>query len=64
MRSGNFHPNNVLPHVFLQEYYPDAGKFDGFRFERMRDQEREGGEHQLDAINVNYLLFGQGRHAW
>ena len=29
----------------------------------MRDQEKEGVKHQLDAINVNNFYVGQGRHA-
>ena len=50
--------------MFLQEYFLDAGTFDGFRFERMRNQDRESVKHQLDTIDVNYFLFGQGRNAW
>jgi len=43
--------------------YTDASKFDGFRFERMSDQEGERVKNQFDTIETNYFLFGQGRHA-
>jgi len=44
-----------------EENYTDASQFDGFRFERMGDGERA--KHQLENIDTNYVLFGQGRHA-
>jgi len=46
-----------------EENYTDPSKFDGFRFEKMGDREGECVKHQLDTIDADYFLFGQGRHA-
>ncbi|KIL64963.1 hypothetical protein M378DRAFT_162532 [Amanita muscaria Koide BX008] len=44
-------------------YYSDPNVFDGFRFERLREQDGENTKHQLTSIGVDYVLFGNGRHA-
>ncbi|EJD07678.1 cytochrome P450 [Fomitiporia mediterranea MF3/22] len=44
--------------------YPDADKFDGFRFSRIRNEsEGDHVKHQMVNTNAEYLAFGHGRHA-
>ncbi|KAM6491441.1 Cytochrome P450 [Amanita muscaria] len=45
------------------EFYTDPETFDGFRFEKMRDEEGMGHKHQFISLDVNYVLFGGGRRA-
>ncbi|KIL61860.1 hypothetical protein M378DRAFT_13203 [Amanita muscaria Koide BX008] len=45
------------------EFYPHPETFDGFRFEKMRDEEGMGHKHQFISLDVNYVLFGGGRRA-
>jgi len=42
--------------------YVNAETFDGFRFERMREQEGDDSKHMLVSLDFDYLLFGHGRH--
>jgi hypothetical protein len=48
----------------VKENYTDPEVFDGFRFERMREQEGESLKHQIVTLDLEYILFGHGRHAW
>ncbi|KIL66539.1 hypothetical protein M378DRAFT_160521 [Amanita muscaria Koide BX008] len=48
---------------FDSKYYPDADNFDGFRFEKMRNGEGMENRHQIVSLDLNYMLFGHGRHA-
>ena len=50
--------------VRTQEYYPDPETFDGFRFHKMRQQEGGSSKHLLASLDLDYVLFGHGRHAW
>ncbi|KAJ7269675.1 cytochrome P450 [Mycena rebaudengoi] len=43
--------------------YPDAHKFDPFRFARMRTKEGQGTLHQIVALSPDFLVFGLGRQA-
>ncbi|KAF8330121.1 cytochrome P450 [Amanita rubescens] len=43
--------------------YADGETFDGFRFEKMREKEGESSKHSLVSLDLDYLLFGHGRHA-
>jgi cytochrome P450 len=43
--------------------YPNAEKFDGFRFSRMRDQSDSAKFHAANTSN-EFLYFSHGRHAW
>ncbi|KAF8330123.1 cytochrome P450 [Amanita rubescens] len=43
--------------------YADAETFDGFRFEKMREKEVDSSKHLLVSLDLDYLLFGHGRHA-
>ncbi|KIL61610.1 hypothetical protein M378DRAFT_166728 [Amanita muscaria Koide BX008] len=45
------------------EYYTDADSFDGFRFEKMRNGEGMENKHQIVSLDLNYIVFGHGRHA-
>ncbi|KAF8627694.1 hypothetical protein AX15_004292 [Amanita polypyramis BW_CC] len=45
------------------DIYANPDIFDGFRFERMRTQEGEENKHTFVSLDLDYLLFGQGRHA-
>ena len=48
----------------IQDNYADAGSFDGFRFEKIREKEGESSKHSLVSLDLDYILFGHGRHAW
>ena len=49
----------------IQECYVDPEIFDGLRFEKMRGKEGEAqSKHTLVSLNLDYILFGYGRHAW
>ncbi|KAF8657579.1 hypothetical protein AX14_007845 [Amanita brunnescens Koide BX004] len=43
--------------------YADAGTFDGFRFEKMSEKEEESSKYSLVSLDIDYILFGHGRHA-
>ncbi|KAM6503705.1 Cytochrome P450 [Amanita muscaria] len=43
--------------------YSDPSVFDGFRFEKLREQDGESMKHQITSLGVDYILFGNGRHA-
>ena len=45
----------------VQATYPDADTFRAFRFSEMRDTESL--KHHMVTPNLDYLLFGHGRHA-
>ncbi|KAM6491442.1 Cytochrome P450 [Amanita muscaria] len=60
--AGNTIAAPIITHVD-PEYYADANTFDGFRFERMRNGEGMGNKHQVISLDLNYILFGHGRHA-
>jgi cytochrome P450 len=46
--------------------YPDAERFDGARFARLREEEGEvvWYRHQAITASAKLLTFGLGRHAW
>jgi hypothetical protein len=48
----------------MQDKYANAETFDGFRFEKMREQEGDDSKHLLVSLDLDYLLFGHGRHVW
>ncbi|TBU58191.1 cytochrome P450 [Dichomitus squalens] len=54
---------NSYPMHHDDEYYPNAGEFDPFRFARMRELEGEGTKHQFVNTSTSYVPFGVGRHA-
>ncbi|KAG5651717.1 hypothetical protein H0H81_007722, partial [Sphagnurus paluster] len=48
-----------------EENYSDPNVFDGFRFARMSDSENEAfNRHQAVTLSSDYVVFGNGRHAW
>lgn len=57
--SGAIHLDNSV--------YKDASVFDGFRFYKMRELERDAeSRHLLNCVSTSteYLSFGHGSHAW
>ncbi|KAG6833858.1 hypothetical protein H0H87_011792 [Tephrocybe sp. NHM501043] len=47
-----------------EENYTDPAVFDGFRFSKMREKQAEGfSKHQMVALNHDYIIFGNGKHA-
>ncbi|TFK43278.1 cytochrome P450 [Crucibulum laeve] len=46
-----------------EEYYPNADEFQPFRFSEMREGEGESIKHQMVSLGLDYLTFGNGRHA-
>jgi len=50
-----------------EKFYEDPFTFKPFRFAEARegaDNAREVGKNQMVATNLQYLLFGHGKHAW
>jgi cytochrome P450 len=50
-----------------EELHPNAQEFDGFRFFKLREKERDDvleTRHQLVTASAELLSFGLGRHAW
>ncbi|KAF8347875.1 cytochrome P450 [Amanita rubescens] len=43
--------------------FDNAEAFDGFRFEKMREQGDDNSKHLLVSLDLDFLLFGHGRHA-
>lgn len=43
--------------------YADPETFDGFRFEKLREQDGENNKYQVVSLSADYVLFGYGRHA-
>lgn len=46
-----------------EENYPNPEQFDGCRFSRMREAEEEKVKYQTVALGLDYVTFGNGRHA-
>jgi len=45
------------------DYYSDPETFDGFRFHKIREQEGESSKYLISSLDLDYVLFGHGRHA-
>ncbi|OCB86528.1 cytochrome P450 [Sanghuangporus baumii] len=62
--AGTFVAANIAAQHSDDAHYPDADKFDGFRFSKMREQSvEESVKHQTVNTASDYLAFGHGRHA-
>ncbi|KZT08258.1 cytochrome P450 [Laetiporus sulphureus 93-53] len=48
---------------FDEGIYPDALKFNPWRFSDMRECQGESTKHHMVSTSVDYLSFGHGRHA-
>ena len=46
-----------------EKIYPDALKFDPFRFVKLKEQETAGRRFDIVTTSANSLHFGHGRHA-
>ncbi|KAF9229083.1 cytochrome P450 [Gyrodon lividus] len=54
----------AVPMHLDDQFYPNASEFDPFRFSAMREKGGEPQEkYKLAATNLNYLVFGHGKHA-
>ncbi|EDR00469.1 uncharacterized protein LACBIDRAFT_255302, partial [Laccaria bicolor S238N-H82] len=48
-----------------EEKYPEAHKFDGFRFEKLRVRAKtleQGSKHKVTSASSSFLAFGGGKH--
>lgn len=43
--------------------FPDPGKFDAARFQRLREQPGEENRHQFVTTTSDHMAFGHGQHA-
>ncbi|KAJ3769084.1 cytochrome P450 [Lentinula raphanica] len=50
-------------HHHEEERYEDPYTFDAFRFYNMRNREGESMKHQTISPSLDYITFGNGRHA-
>lgn len=55
-------PIEMLHEEAVGEASPDV--FDGFRFSKMNEANTGPTKHQMVNTELNYLLFGHGKHAW
>lgn len=48
------------------EIYPSPDEFDGFRFAKLRERDKDGtgSRHQFGTTCITHMPFGHGRHAW
>jgi len=61
--AGNLITVPMLPIHLDPEIYNDPKRFDGFRFEKMRREGGEDAKHKLASLDLDYLVFGNGRQA-
>ncbi|KAL0574356.1 hypothetical protein V5O48_007598 [Marasmius crinis-equi] len=61
--AGTFMSTAPYASHFDENNYPNAYKFDGFRFSRLREKEGEGHKHQMVVADRSHLNFGIGKHA-
>jgi cytochrome P450 len=54
----------VLMDSAHKKNYPNPGTFDGLRFANLRKGEGESLRHQMVSLSSEYVIFGNGRHAW
>jgi Cytochrome P450 len=48
-----------------EDIYPNAEKFDGYRFLKLREESSNmAAKHQMFTASTELLSFGYGRHAW
>ncbi|THU98259.1 cytochrome P450 [Dendrothele bispora CBS 962.96] len=47
-----------------ENIYPDAHKFNGFRFAEMKSEKGEEMGQNMVKPNNEYMIFGNGKHAW
>ena len=48
-----------------ERIFPNANKFDGFRFAKLREGEEDTtSKFQAISASNEHLAFGLGRHAW
>lgn len=52
-----------VTHMWNDQYYDDAQRFDGYRFARMRETPSEDYMARLVTTSRNHLGFGHGTHA-
>ena len=58
---GNLVSTPLMPIHHDEARYPNADKFEGFRFAEMRGGDGDGSKYQMVATSVDYLPFGHGR---
>ncbi|EUC47347.1 hypothetical protein COCMIDRAFT_3606 [Bipolaris oryzae ATCC 44560] len=46
-----------------EEFYTNPQVFDGFRFSRLKEESQGPTKHQMVSTDIEYLLFGHGKHA-
>ena len=54
----------ILPIHMDTSIYENANSFDGLRFFRLWEQNRENAKHMCVNTNIDFLTFGHGTHAW
>ncbi|KAF8321460.1 cytochrome P450 [Amanita rubescens] len=61
--AGNIISVPMLPIHLDPDIYTNPKTFDGFRFEKMRKERGEDTKHKLASLDLDYLVFGNGRQA-
>lgn len=62
---GNYVQSVQRPVMLDNRYYPEADKFDGFRFYKLGVETGKPNDHRIVAVNPRFRAFGgQGKHVW
>ena len=61
--AGNWVLAPMYPMSLDDDLFPEAKKFDAFRFSRLREQPGEENRHQFVSTSASHINFGHGRRA-
>lgn len=61
--AGNWVLAPMYPMSLDDDLFPEAKKFDAFRFSRLREQPGEGNRHQFVSTSASHINFGHGKRA-
>ena len=62
IEEGEIVATNIAGVQLDNNIYPNAEKYDGFRFSRMREIDSEG--VHAASTSTEFLQFGHGKYAW
>jgi len=63
LKKGLFVATSNYDAIYDERVLDDPEEFDGFRFERKRQEPEQRNKHQLVSTSTDYLSFGLGTHA-
>ncbi|EJD40935.1 cytochrome P450 [Auricularia subglabra TFB-10046 SS5] len=61
--AGTFLAVAAAPTHLDEQLYPNSRTFDGYRFQKLRENSLDAGaQHSMVAVNNDFLVFGLGKH--